>query len=557
MNKKLNPYVSYSEAVNLDLHNVFTSAARRYKDRFDKKLNPSDSDAANKQAIIKFRQDVERINNFTFAPNELDINNMKSFIYHMLVKGTKDISETYDIESYPQCVFLPETLSHPDFIRFGHGANATSSLSHILDKLQTTGNLSMTESCKHFLPFLNAYHPPLFNKVCDEIRNGSMSFVEGARITTVPKNKDISRVIACEPTINLWFQLAVGRYLTSCLASIGLNIENQANKNNALACLGSRINGINYCTLDLSSASDSITPALVKAIFPKDFYNLFMGLRGDKVIMPDSSDLLEIPMVSTMGNGFTFPLLTCVCLAAVYAANCRNSSGYSNHVDFNHSAVFGDDIIVQEFLYDDVSDILSSCGFIINHNKSYREGSFRESCGGDYEGGVFITPPYVTSLETSRDATIAFNLVLDWSSRHHYMENTLLFLYSLINKKDRNLIPEFFNADQGIQYPTEEKRFSVRFIEYKCKGLSLRKHFDLIIFAYVGAFVLDGQYITRKCKSTAVYRKIYFPFAWCKFYGIGNEFDLSFEDPHQFRVRRHYKCHLVDDIVAKATSLQL
>jgi len=78
-----------------------------------------------------------------------------------------------------------------------------------------------------------------------------------------------------------------------------------------------------------------------------------------------------------MGNGFTFPLLTLMCLAIVYAAQCRHNPNHGRlYVDFRSTGVFGDDIIVPKKYYDSTIDLLDDCGFVINRDKVIVRGVF-------------------------------------------------------------------------------------------------------------------------------------------------------------------------------------
>jgi hypothetical protein len=83
---------------------------------------------------------------------------------------------------------------------------------------------------------------------------------------------------------------------------------------------------------------------------------------------------------SSMGNGFTFELET-----AVFTAICM--SVMPDPLPGFNLWVYGDDIIVPSDLSGDVIAALRFCGFTPNQRKTFTEGMFRESCGGDFFDG--------------------------------------------------------------------------------------------------------------------------------------------------------------------------
>jgi hypothetical protein len=57
-------------------------------------------------------------------------------------------------------------------------------------------------------------------------------------------------------------------------------------------------------------------------------------------------------------------------------------------------STYGDDLVVWTVAYELTCEILTSLGFIVNEDKSYHNGSFRESCGGDYLAGEDVSSVY-------------------------------------------------------------------------------------------------------------------------------------------------------------------
>jgi hypothetical protein len=334
--------------------------------------------------------------------------------------------------------------------RFGPGASNGIRGTHTADKIvQDMTCTALCEPLVHKLRRLNPYF------VAIDGRNGVSGTrqIEGSRLTTVPKNEDTERTIAIEPSGNMCLQLAAGMYLEGALRHIGLDIRNQQQKNIAMAKRGSIDGGV--ATLDLKSASDMISIDLVRALVPSSWFDLLMKLRSPTITIPSDGKAgnvgtqEELHMISTMGNGFTFPLMTFLIVALIYGYRCTRG-GPNLYIDWTNTCVFGDDIIIPTHEYRGFVDVLTKAGLVVNLDKSFSEGAFRESCGGDFLNGVDITPFYVKSLIGETDIYVAINQVLDWSERHKTrLHRTLALLRSYINGKP-HLVPEWLNPDQGI-----------------------------------------------------------------------------------------------------------
>lgn len=229
------------------------------------------------------------------------------------------------------------------------------------------------------LPHLLAFNEEDVAVATVEIHHG--------RFDTVPKTPKTDRSISVEPWLNGFFQLGIGDYMTARLKEAGIDLSDQT-RNQTLARLGS-ING-ELATLDLSSASDTISTELVAHLLPLDWYLLLSRLRTGTLMVPSElrggrSDCVQLEKFSTMGNGFTFPLESLLFYALVKSA-CRKGGTVS---------VYGDDIICPSSDFNAVVEILKHAGFTPNVKKSFSTGSFRESCGGDYLSGINIRPSYI------------------------------------------------------------------------------------------------------------------------------------------------------------------
>lgn len=288
----------------------------------------------------------------------------------------------------------------------------------------------------------------------NRLRNqGGPTVVKGNRTQCVPKNVDISRTICVEPTLNMWYQLGLGNILRDRLFQVfGLDLANQADINREMARRGSLDLGqLSFSTIDLESASDSISLGMVSSLFPKWFSDLLMLLRCDSTSLP-SGERVALNMVSTMGNGFTFPLQTLIFSCVVSA--CYEQAGITckRITDFHPNwAVFGDDIIIVRKVYDRVCRLLSLLGFKVNADKSFYEGPFRESCGHDFFKGHYVRPVYIRRLDDLQDTYVAFNKLVRWSCQMGI--DLPLTLQYLLRKCRFNPVPLWESDDAGIKVP--------------------------------------------------------------------------------------------------------
>lgn len=207
-------------------------------------------------------------------------------------------------------------------------------------------------------------------------------FVAGNRFTTVPKDCLKHRGIAVEPSINLYYQLGLGRVIRKRLMRAGINLLEAQDIHRRQACEASREGG--FATLDLSNASDTVSRTLVQLLIPEDWYQLLSWLRSPKTFV--EGKWVHLEKFSSMGNGFTFELET-VIFAAITAAVHETLTG-SECVLSRDVFVFGDDIICRTEVVEGVIAALRYFGFEINSTKSFVGGPFRESCGGDFFRGV-------------------------------------------------------------------------------------------------------------------------------------------------------------------------
>jgi len=183
----------------------------------------------------------------------------------------------------------------------------------------------------------------------------------------------------------MFLQLGLGKMLRRRLKRYGIDLNDQS-RNREMARLGSIDQ--RFCTIDLSSASDTISYEVVRSILPEDWFVYFDTTRCEKSLIDVGAHKGEVvtnQKFSSMGNGFTFELESlifyCVVLAAIYKRPGEECV-----------SVFGDDIIAENKDYERIAIALEACGFSVNQDKSFYRGPFRESCGGNFINGYDITP---------------------------------------------------------------------------------------------------------------------------------------------------------------------
>lgn len=288
----------------------------------------------------------------------------------------------------------------PQDLDFGFGPGTAIGLksSTLIDKLTTCGTI--TSDAMYVLPFAERWNGWLQHRALSGLQP---EIVPGGRFTTVPKDATKERGIDIQPLFNLGFQLAIGRHLKRRLSMVGLHVQaGEAAGNTCFAQAGlawSLPNGQDlhrewalrgslgegYATIDLSSASDTVSTGVVRALLPSDWFDLLSTFRTP--VTEVCGLLVPLEKFSAMGNGYTFELETLVFTALIVGA-----TGLIPGVDF---LVYGDDIIVPEDVARDVIAVLRYSGFEINNKKTFTTGFFRESCGGDYFCGVDVRSVFI------------------------------------------------------------------------------------------------------------------------------------------------------------------
>lgn len=270
----------------------------------------------------------------------------------------------------------------PDLVRITSGASATLSRRRASPQMKLRGNVVCTPRCVPYVKAMYSY----YGYKC------SPKTILWNRVTMVPKSWKTHRTIACEPDGNIPFQLAFDSFCKSRLKRVAKIDLSDQERNQELSRQGS-LDG-SLATIDLAAASDSLSWNLVCWLLPDDWFKYVDDLRAPFYKLDDR--LRKYEKFSSMGNGTTFPLETLIFAAACHAVG---SERYS---------VYGDDIIIETELVPAVMRVLRFIGFVPNHEKSFSDGPFRESCGANWYNGLDVTPYYIRDVKPERAPDRAF-----------------------------------------------------------------------------------------------------------------------------------------------------
>lgn len=305
--------------------------------------------------------------------------------------------------------------SFSDYLDLGPGANVGALSYNFYSKLYDSKLTFTNDHLVRLYRTIISRNPTKYRAEKHRYFLHGFRMTEGSRLSFVPKTTEISRVICTEPTLNMLFQKGLGWFIERYIDHrYNIRFSVQPDINRRLARIGS-IDG-SFATIDLESASDSISNEFCERFLPQDLLKWIKLTRSPTTRLP-SRELVNLEMVSSMGNAFTFPLQTYIFSAIVETCYALKGisfeNGRSGHRNFS---VFGDDIIVRKDCYDYVVHCLELCGFRVNKEKSFNSGHFRESCGEDYYRGHNVRGVYLRSLDTPSDVYSAVNRLSKWSA---------------------------------------------------------------------------------------------------------------------------------------------
>lgn len=271
--------------------------------------------------------------------------------------------------SWMQCF---KGISHPK-----HGPGAVAEMAAAWEKVRFLGVDLELES------LLRDFDVP--------VRQTSYITPRISRLICVPKSVDKRRTICSEPTTLQFYQQGVKNALVDyidrhpylsrriCLSHPELNVQ--------LARQGS-IDG-SFATIDLSSASDTISLGMISAAFAGTW--LKTALLATRSTHCDTGrSVIQLNKAFAMGSALCFP---CECI--IFAAICELGIRLCDaDPDTSKYRVYGDDIVIETEYASAVITVLECTGFRVNRSKSFTSPTtrFRESCGGDFYRGMDAYP---------------------------------------------------------------------------------------------------------------------------------------------------------------------
>jgi len=252
--------------------------------------------------------------------------------------------------------------------------------------------------------------------------------VAGNRVSTVPKNANEDRSIGVEPLLNMMYQKQIGALLRRACARKGNCLDTGQDRHREL--IKRRV-----ATIDLKSASNSLSWLLVQTVCPRWLVRHISAARVKFSYDQQNHNWHTLHMVSSMGNGFTFELMSLILLGVTRYYSAETS-------------VFGDDIIVPLDVAPEVVEAITGLGFLVNTRKSFFDGVTRESCGAFMVAGVEVTRYDIKYAEDISDAVITRNKVY-----RLYNAAKLLCVHDDVVKALRKLNRKLTDALRKVNIP--------------------------------------------------------------------------------------------------------
>lgn len=266
---------------------------------------------------------------------------------------------------------------------------------------QHIGHVNCTE--RAMLYNRHRAHPhPGFAVFCD-LLDKILHVVPGSRGASVPKNNETDRFINIEPFFPMLLQRMVAKGLLRCLKASGYPLDgnflgSQRRYGDRQEIHKHMISNPAYATIDFSNASDSVCLNVIQSLFPQKIVSLLSCFRSHVVMLDDTP--FELYKLSSMGNGFTFEVMTVLLLAT-----CR--------VFTDDCSVFGDDVIIPNDFADEFLKLTEILGFRTNNKKTFISSNFRESCGSFYHDSAgYLTSFDFTRCENYVDIIITHNKIV-------------------------------------------------------------------------------------------------------------------------------------------------
>lgn len=471
--------------------------------QFGKKIAYID-DSLDAEALRLWYQVEDRLNNATLPSYVSDLKNVLSWMF----------------SNWEEDSFLP---------KHGSGAVAERSVWGAIGK----NKIMSLDPKLEYLYFRGVSNMDHDDKLCLSTPTGNHLLIKdvrraAARLKFVPKDLKKTRSICMEPVDFQWAQQGVRLWYEDWLKHYPLarHVRLEDQSFNQWGCWCGSVSS-ELATIDLSSASDSVSLDLVKSIFPVSVLKHLLGTRSRYVKVPDKDEPIEVKKFAPMGSALCFPVqctvfsavIILVSIAQMYGRDIwggdslagididaayrsiyvNKSRGKSLHNFF----VYGDDIIVDKTIISNVIHTLACLSFEVNVEKSYIDNTaYRESCGKHYFNGYDVSPyTFKVKQVTSRitlDCLVgvidACNRALEYGYKNLYsclVNFALRYPIEGINTNDLNPIL-FVEPDSEestairCRYPRnrhlKERDFDPKDNEIYSTEVSLRRKFTHLLY---------------------------------------------------------------------------
>ena len=268
--------------------------------------------------------------------------------------------------------------------------------------------LEWTSRLEGVFPFLENVLPSArYYRALDRVTFLEPDAERPVRVVSVPKTLARPRIIALEPTCMQFMQQAISEALVQelerrysgvntrqnlCYGFLGFSSQDP---NRDMARIGSRDKTL--ATLDMSEASDRVANQHVLSLLRRWplLSEAVQATRSRKADVPGAG-VIPLTKFASMGSALCFPMEAMVFTTVIFLGLQMQHSTRFTRKDIESYRgkvrVYGDDIIIPADSVQSVIGALESFGFKVNTNKSFWNGKFRESCGGDYYNGRWVTP---------------------------------------------------------------------------------------------------------------------------------------------------------------------
>jgi hypothetical protein len=356
-----------------DLIGVDETATLLFLLRYPKRFSPSLNDKVKDATIKEF---------IAYENRTKMLQRSQSYAYTQIARRVKSvIADMYPWEDI--CREIDEITADDYIFSSGASIDAKATLGDKVMAIVNDGN-----ETEYIHPIFGVY--TLTRYPNHAIRPHS------SKVVAVPKSYKSSRIIAMEPVA----PLARGKAIEEIFrrydrirykeGGFGINLEDQSINQN-LAMVGS-VTG-NCATLDASHASDLISKSLLCDLFPHNYLRRILPLLPQSYTIDERRRTLQ--MASTSGHTLTFRHETIVYYAIALAAEQYYKEITQDTLDGRTWAhAYGDDTIIAAPAYDVACYFFSRLGLIINQDKSFASGPYRESCGKDYLDGMDVSSIY-------------------------------------------------------------------------------------------------------------------------------------------------------------------